>query len=50
MSLHAVLDRMGEVSQAALADIAVADEVVDCDPEEVARGVRKEPRETDVCA
>ena len=50
MSLHAVLDRMGEVGQTTLTDIAVADEVVDSDPKEVARGVGKEAREADVCA
>jgi hypothetical protein len=50
MSLHAVLDRVGEVRQAALADIAVADEVVDGDTEEVARGVGEDTREADVSA
>jgi hypothetical protein len=44
VSLHAVLDRMGEVGQTTLTDIAVAHEVVDSDPEEVARGVGKQAR------
>jgi hypothetical protein len=50
MSLHAVLDRMGKVRQAALADIAVTDEVVDSNAEEVAGRVGEDAREADVCA